>query len=190
MRNKTPRAKFKVGDRVRFDHFKYPYLRGTIVEDRGPLGVDGRRLYVVSKPSDPFDPELRTISEDRLELDRTPPAPLEKAEIIQFLENGGLIWILMSNPSGEGRTDPRVWLCRDQLGGVVFTFASERGQVGGAPVPFAAFWDSAHIRAEKRDEVAAYLLTFGLTPGEADEVIQAVGVAPVKKPRRRKAETA
>jgi hypothetical protein len=57
-------------------------------------------------------------------------------------------------------------------------------------VPFAAFWDSAHIRAEKRDEVAAYLLTFGLTPGEADEVIQAVGVAPVKKPRRRKAETA
>ncbi len=35
MRNKKPTARFKVGDRVRCQHVIYPYLRGTIVEDRG-----------------------------------------------------------------------------------------------------------------------------------------------------------
>jgi hypothetical protein len=159
------------------------------MEDRGPLGANGRRLYMVSKPSDPFDPDLRMVSEDRLELDVTLPIPLEKGEIIEFLKNGGLVWILMSNPS-EGRKDPRVWLCRDQLGGVTFTFAPERGMIGGATVPFSAFWGSEGIYAPKKDEVATFLLSFGLTPEEAEDVIRAVGVSPVKKPRRRKAETA
>ena len=66
------------------------------------------------------------------------------------------------------------------------TFAAEHGQVGGdRSVPFAAFWEAA-VHAQKRDEVAAYLLTFGLTPEEAEDVIRAVGVSPVRKPRRRK----
>jgi hypothetical protein len=188
MRTSKPKAKFKVGDRVRFDLPSYK-VRGTVVEDRGLLGIDGRRHYMVSSPSDPFEPEMHMLSEDELEVDVTPPAPLEKPEILRFLKNSGLIMILMTNPSPEGPKDPRVWLCRDQLGNVIYTFAAERGQVGGATVPFAAFWDSAHIRAEKRDEVAAYLLTFGLTPEEAEDVIRTVGVAPVKKPRRRKAKT-
>jgi hypothetical protein len=190
MRNKEPEARFKVGDRVRCQHFIYPYLRGTIAEDRGLRGIDGRRHYVVSIDSDPFEPDPRLVTEDQLELDLTPPAPLEKPEILRFLKNSGLIRLLMTNPSLDGPKDPRVWLCRDQLGNVTHTFAAERGQVGGAPVPFAAFWDSAHIRTEKREEVAAYLLTFGLTPEEAEDVIRAVGVAPAKKLRRRKAETA
>jgi hypothetical protein len=189
MTTRKPKPKFKVGDRVRFDWPSYK-VWGTIIEDRGPLGVNGRRLYVVSSPSDPFEPDIRTIGEDELELDVTPPAPLEKPEIIRFLKNSGLIRLLRTNPSLDGPRDPHVWLCRDQPWGVTHTFAAERGQVGGALVPFAAFWDSAHIRTEKRDEVAAYLLTFGLSPEEAEDVIRAVGVAPVKKPRRRKAETA
>jgi hypothetical protein len=178
-----------VGDRVRFDWPSYQ-VWGTIIEDRGPLGVNGRRLYVVSIPADPFEPERRTLGEDQLELGVTPPAPLKKPEILRFLKNGDLMMILMTNPSPDGPRDPRVWLCRDQLGNVIYTFASERGQAGGATVPFAAFWDSDHIRAEKRDEVAAYLLTFGLTPEEAEDVIRAVGVSPVKKPRRRTVGTA
>ena len=190
MKNKKPTARFKVGDRVRCQHVIYPYLRGTIVEVRGLPSYDGRRRYVVGIDSDPFEPDFRTVTEDELELDLTPPAPLEKPEILRFLKNGGLIMILMTNPSPDGPKYPRVWLCRDQLGNVIYTFAAERGQVGGALVPFAAFWDSAHIRAEKRDEVAAYLLTFGLTPEEAEDVIRAVGVSPVKKPRRQKVETA
>ncbi len=82
------------------------------------------------------------VAEDEIELDLTPPAPLEKPEILRFLKNSGLIMLLMTNPSPDGPKDPRVWLCRDQLGNVIYTFAAERGQVGGAPVPFAAFWDS------------------------------------------------
>lgn len=189
MRTSKPRAKFKVGDHVRFDLPSYK-IRGTIVEDRGPLGLDGRRHYMVSSPSDPFEPEMHMLSEDELELDLTPPAPLEKPEILRFLKNGGLIMILMTNPSPDGPKYPRVWLCRDQLGNVIFTFAEERGLVGGASVPFATFWGSDGIHAHKKDEVAAYLLTLGLTPEEAEQVIRAVGVSPVRKPRRRKVGTA
>jgi hypothetical protein len=190
MRTKNPRAKFKVGGRVRFG---WPTQRvwGTMMEDRGPLGVDGRRQYVVGIPVHPFETERHAVSEDRLELDVTPPAPLEQVEILDFLENGGLIKLLLTKPSLDGPKDPHVWLCRSQPGNVTHTFAPERGQVGGAAVPFAAFRDSSPIRAGKRDEVATYLRTFGLTPEEPEEVIRAVGVGPVKKPRRRrKAETA
>jgi hypothetical protein len=190
MGNKKSRANFRVGDRVRCAHFKYPYLRGTIVEVRGLPTYDGRCRYVVGIDSDPFEPDLRTVTEDELEPDVTPPAPLEKPEILRFLKNSGLIRLLMTNPSAEGPKDSRVWLCRDQLGNVTHTFSAERGQVGGATVPFAAFWGSDGIQAHKRDEVASYLRTFGLTPEEAEDVIRAVGVSPDTKPRRRKAETA
>ena len=56
-------------------------------------------------------------------------------------------------------------------------------------VPYLAHQTPGRIVAEKRDEVADFLLGFGLTPEEAEDVIQAVGVTPVKK-RRRKKETA
>lgn len=189
MRTRKPGPQFKVGDRVRLDFPRYK-VRGTIVEDRGSSGDDRPRRYVVGIHSDPFEPEFRTVTEDELELDQVPPAPLDKAEIIRYLKNGGLIGILMTNPSPEGPKYPQVWLCRDQLGNVVHTFAAERGLVGGMTAPFAAFAGGDDIRAEKRDEVAAYLLSFGLTPEEAEDVIRAVGVSPARKPRRRKAETA
>jgi hypothetical protein len=189
MMGKKTKAKFQVGDRVRTPHSIYPFLRGTVLEDCG-LRYDGLRHYVVGIDSDPFEPDPHTFPEDRLEPDVTPPAPLEKSEILRYLKNGGLLGVLMTNPSPEGPKYPHVYLCRDQLGNVTYTFAAERGMVGGAPVPFAAFWGTDGIHAHKGDEVAAYLLTFGLTPEEADDVIRAVGVAPVKKPRRRKAETA
>jgi hypothetical protein len=133
MTTRKPKPKFKVGDRVRFDWPSYK-VWGTIIEDRGPLGVGGRRRYVVSSPSDPFEPDICTVSEDRLELDTMPLAPPEKPEI------------------------------------------------------FAAFWEGA-VHAHMKDEVAAYLLTFGLTPEEAEDVFRTVGVSPVRKPRRRKVET-
>ncbi len=185
---KKPKARFKVGDRVRFNFPRYK-VWGTITEDHGAIGVNGRRLYTVSKPSDPFEPDLYALPEDELEPDTTPPASLEKAEIIEFLkEGGGLLWILMTNPS-EGRKDPQVWLARDQLGGVTFTFERNRGMIGGETVPFSAFWGSDAIYAPKKDEVAEFLLSFGLTHEEAEDVIRAVGVSPVKK-RHGKAETA
>ncbi len=189
MSSRMPKPLYRIGDRVRFQFPGYS-VWGTIVEDRGPFGVGGRRQYTVSVPSDPFEPSRYMVSEDRLEPDREPPTPLAKAEILRFLENSGLIRILMTNPSPDGPRDPRVWLCRDQAGDVTHTLVPERGMVGGAPVPYAAFWGSDGIRAEKRDEVATYLLTFGLTHPEAENLIRVVGVYPAKKPRRAKARTA
>jgi hypothetical protein len=85
---------------------------------------------------------------------------------------------------------PLVWLCRSNYGDITYTFAPRRGLIGGQLIP-----DSALIRPgrridpRKKDEVATYLLGFGLTPEEAEDVIQSLGVAPARKPRR-KAETA
>jgi hypothetical protein len=40
----NPERRFHVGDSVRF-LFGVSKVDGTVVEDRGPLGVGGRRLY-------------------------------------------------------------------------------------------------------------------------------------------------
>jgi hypothetical protein len=44
---------FHVGDRVRFIWGVTPVV-GQIVEDRGPIGVGGRRLYRVEVHEDPY----------------------------------------------------------------------------------------------------------------------------------------
>jgi hypothetical protein len=186
---KQAEARFRVGDRVRCPHFKYSFLRGTVFRDGG-IRYDGRRHYVVGIDSDPFEPESHHFTEDQLELDTTPPPPLEKPEILRYLKKGGLVRILMTNPSPDGPKYPHVYLCRDGLGSVVYTLAPDHGMVGGAPVPFAACYGSDGVQAHKRDEVAAYLLTFGLTAEEAEDVIQVVGVYPAAKKPRRKARTA
>jgi hypothetical protein len=84
-----------------------------------------------------------------------------------------------------------VWPGRDSGGKITHTFAPRRGLIGGQMIPDSALASTGRrIDPRKKDEVAAYLLGFGLTPEEAEDVIQSLGVAPVKKPRRRKAETA
>lgn len=43
----TPKSRaFKVGERVRIN-FRGRRIRASIVEDRGPIGAGGRRLYAV-----------------------------------------------------------------------------------------------------------------------------------------------
>jgi hypothetical protein len=44
IKKKPPPPKYRVGDRVRF-HFPMDTVEGVITEDRGGLGVGGRRLY-------------------------------------------------------------------------------------------------------------------------------------------------
>jgi hypothetical protein len=41
-----PERKFRKGDRVRF-HFVTRFVEGVVREDRGPIGLNGRRLYRV-----------------------------------------------------------------------------------------------------------------------------------------------
>jgi hypothetical protein len=158
------------------------------MEDRGIVSYNGPHWYTISIPMDPYEPQPSTMAEERLEPDSMSHVPLEKSEIIDFLKDSGLLLILISNPSTE-REDPQVWLCRSQDGGVTYTFSPKRGMVGGQFVPYFAHWEGNRVDARKKDEVAAFLASFGLTPQEAEDVIRAVGTGPVKKPRRRKAST-
>jgi hypothetical protein len=136
---------------------------------------------------DPYEPELHVGEEHELEPDTISRVPLKKSEIMEFLKrdlDGILIW----NPSSE-REEPVVWLARGPDGEVTYTFYGRWGLIGGRLVPELALRLDHRIEPEKQEEVAEFLSGFGLTPAEAEEVIQAVGVAPVKKARRRKAKT-
>jgi hypothetical protein len=65
VQNKTP-GKFRVGDHVRMLHG----FRGKIaeiVEDRGPIGVGGRRLYGVKFRVDDWNEETTELPEESLE---------------------------------------------------------------------------------------------------------------------------
>jgi hypothetical protein len=193
-RNSKPVAKFRAGDRVQFErgwgkgrHTAW----GTIVEDRGLIGINARRLYHIDIPRDPYlpdEPDRTMMGEEELEPDTISRVPLKKSEIIEYLKKR-LSEILSWNPSTE-RKDPVVWLGRDSSGKITYTFSPRRGLIGGKLVPESARLLSRRIDARKKDEVAEFLLGFGLTPEEAEDVIQAVGVKPVKPPRRRKAGTA
>lgn len=150
-------------------------MKGVVVEDRGPIGVNRRRLFSVRVPNDPYDEFLVEMAEDELAPATNGVQTISKAEVVDYLKNSGLIQILRMNPS-EGKNEPRVWLTRDSLGNVVHTFSAERGIVGGGTIPFAAIYDY-RISTAKRDEVLAFLMTFGLSKREANQLIEAIGTA-------------
>ncbi len=57
-------GKFRVGDRVKFVH-SWPGVIAEVIEDRGPLGVGGERLYRVRFRIDEWnelEPEYRESS--------------------------------------------------------------------------------------------------------------------------------
>jgi hypothetical protein len=154
-------------------------LTGVIVEDRGAIGAQGRRLFQVDIPMDPFEPMSVELPED--EIESIPPGvesnrPMDKQKITDYLINGGLISILRSNLSG-GKNQPRVWLSLDQLGNVTHTFIAERGVVGGKLVPVSALHEDK-IFAPKLDSVLSFVQSFGLDRQEAEKVVSAVGTAP------------
>ena len=170
-------AAFHVGDRVKFPLVTQT-VRGVIVEDRGPLGVGGRRLYRVEVPLDPDEPMFYTMPENDLRPDEdweTRRTALTKEKVIRYLKGGGLISILQRNTSG-GKHQPRVWLSLDQLGNVTYTFDADRGIIGGETVPFWTLHENSKIL--KAEKVLQFLATFGLNRQEAEEVVRAVGTAP------------
>jgi hypothetical protein len=61
----TP-GKFHVGDQVRILH-GFRGLIGEVVEDRGPIGVRGRRLYAVKMRLDEWNEHTTELPEDALE---------------------------------------------------------------------------------------------------------------------------
>jgi hypothetical protein len=61
-----PPGKFRVGQAVRFKH-SWRGLIGEVVEDRGPIGVGGSRLYGVRLRVDPWNEFTVERDEDSLE---------------------------------------------------------------------------------------------------------------------------
>jgi hypothetical protein len=59
-------GKFRVGDRVRLRH-GFRDLIAEVVEDRGPIGVAGRRLYAVKLRPDEWNELITERPEDSLE---------------------------------------------------------------------------------------------------------------------------
>jgi hypothetical protein len=68
--SKLPPAKFRVGDRVRVPGYAWQGGVLEIVEDRGNIGIGGRRLYSVKKTWALDNDQPFTLPEDDLE-----PAP-------------------------------------------------------------------------------------------------------------------
>jgi hypothetical protein len=102
--------------------------------------------------------------------------PPDRAALQRYFREGGLVAILQSNLAG-GREQPRVWLSFTARGDLVHTFAAERGVVGGSAVPPLALFDRK-VFTPKQEEVREFLMSFGLTRPEAEDVIRAVGTAP------------
>jgi hypothetical protein len=58
-----PQPSFRKGDVVRF-RFGFRSLQGVVKEDRGPIGIKGRHLYLVE-----FGPEPQSVSQIELPAD-------------------------------------------------------------------------------------------------------------------------
>ncbi len=63
---KAPPARYRVGDKVKFMYVTIPVV-GEITEDRGPLGIKGRRLYGVRYSRPDTDPSYIELGEDEME---------------------------------------------------------------------------------------------------------------------------
>lgn len=178
MKTATVHSRFHVGDHVSVELGRRR-LTGVIVEDQGPLGIQGRHIFQVEIPQDPLDPMSVSLTEDDIEaIDPSEVAAptIPKQKIVDYLVNGGLISILRSNGSNE-KQQPRVWLTRDQLGNVTHTHNPHRGVLGGDPVPPSAL-HGTKINAQTLEAVLKLLSSFGLTLDEGESIAAHVGIAP------------
>jgi hypothetical protein len=168
-------ARFKVGDWVSFLYGVSP-VWAQVIEDRGLLGVGGRRIFRVrlgnvATAEEHDEPVEFEVPENNL----TPARPNHQA-VIDYLQQGGLLAILQSNLGG-GRSQPRVWLTFDPNGRIVHTFDEERGVLGGETVPFFALQEY-RVFTPKAQQVIDFLASFGLSRAEAQQVVTALGTSP------------
>jgi len=163
--------RFRVGDWVSLLYGPRRAM-ARVIEDRGRLGINGRRLYRIHLNRTSEDSTAFEVPEDDLEAAIVP----DRAAVVRFLKGGGLSAILRSNLAG-GRAQPRVWLTTDPRGEVSYTYFAREGLIGGATVPFLALHDGKIFTA-KRDEVMDFLHDLGLSRPEAEDVIGTIGTAP------------
>ena len=165
---------FSVGDRVQVP-WRHPVV-GEIIEDRGPIGRGGRRLYGIQLLSESEEPFVFELAGEDLRLAEPEDPSIDKAKRVEYLKNGGLIAILEAGRGGRDR--PQAWLCKDSLGNVTHTFVGVRGLVGGKTIPIAALDGRNHIFTPKAAEAAEFLQSFDLDRAESDAIIRHVGTSP------------
>jgi hypothetical protein len=162
---------FHVGDWVSF-LYGAGRVVAQVVEDRGPLGVNRRRLYRIRLDQDAAEPVTFEMPEEEMQ-----PTPVpSKEQVLRYLRGGGLVQMLRSNLSG-GPNPPRIWLTFTPLGDVTHTFLADRGLLGGGRVPFSALYGDK-VFAPKECEVLEFVLSFGVSRAEAKELLHEVGTAP------------
>jgi hypothetical protein len=60
------KARFKIGDHVRFS-YGMRKVTGTVKEDRGPIGIKGRNLYLIAfsaETGSPYTSQIELPAED------------------------------------------------------------------------------------------------------------------------------
>jgi hypothetical protein len=162
--------RFQVGDWVSF-RYGSRQVWAQVIEDRGSFGAERRRIYRIRLDQDAEEPVTFELPEDLLVA-----AALDRAAVLQYLNQGGLVSILRANLGGE-TNQPRVWLTLDSRGRVAHTFIADRGIIGGESVPFFALLED-RVFAAKENQVLDFLMSLKLTRAEAEDVIRSVGMAP------------
>lgn len=61
-----PKTHFRRGDRVQF-RVGSSRLQGRVKEDRGPIGIKGRRLYLIEFKAEPESPSQIELPADQIE---------------------------------------------------------------------------------------------------------------------------
>ena len=162
------RPKYHVGDKVWIPLPARPVC-GIVKEDRGNLGVGGRRLYHVDVSDDPYTTQRFLMGEDEMQpYDAKDVDKLSTEEMIDYLIHAGLISIFQRNSSN------RVWLRRDSAGNVTYTYIEEYGETGGQPAPSRAVIGQK-IFEPAEDKVRQFVQSFGLSEEQAQFVIEKVG---------------
>jgi hypothetical protein len=175
---RTKRPKFRLGDWVTFQYGVEPVF-AQIIEDRGPLGANRLRLYRIR-----LDQELNEPIEFEMPEDEMEKAVPDRAAILRYLKEGGLVDILQLGEQG-GKNPQRVWLTFSPRGEVSYTFTAERGLIGrGDTVPSRALLGD-RIFLPKKEAILDFLSSFDLSREEAEEVVEAVAAAGPSEHRSR-----
>jgi hypothetical protein len=86
--SKADKPRFKYGDRVRY-RFGDELLDAVVVEDRGNLGIGGRRLYGIRFYMSPdYIAYSEEPAEDLVPIPKSPPNEAEDARFEQLLLAG------------------------------------------------------------------------------------------------------
>jgi hypothetical protein len=150
---KKLKARFQVGDRISF-LYGPRQVQGYVVEDRGPLGAHGRRIFLVRADLGQDEESTFEVPEDDLE---------DYSQAAEDKASPGLRVEFSVTYSRQGSS--RKWQARAKRGRVY------RGvEASGAVAYTTSRWEGESHDDEKRSIVTVFLKP---TPGDADAQLAA-----------------